>query len=203
VSAITVKVCSEANCNGTPISRELCRPCYGRWYRLNRNNLMGEAQCEECGDTVTLRAAGRLRKYCSTECKHRANYRRSLEAATCPRCNSVKESNRKLCEACSQEKNRWDRFKKHGLSKDTALALIQKQRGCCAVCRCQLSWGFVHVDHDHRCCSGEFSCGRCVRGFLCPGCNVGLGNFNDAPTKLEAAATYIRSWKLQEEQLSV
>ena len=31
------------------------------------------------------------------------------------------------------------------------------------------------VDHDRRCCPGDKSCGRCVRGLLCGSCNPKLG----------------------------
>lgn len=35
------------------------------------------------------------------------------------------------------------------------------------------------VDHDHKCCLGKTSCGRCVRGLLCGNCNTILGRQRD------------------------
>lgn len=48
------------------------------------------------------------------------------------------------------------------------------------------------IDHDHGCCPGNLSCGRCVRGMLCMHCNIGIGNLGDDPDRLEAAARYLR-----------
>lgn len=45
------------------------------------------------------------------------------------------------------------------------------------------------VDHDHNCCHGNKSCGKCVRGFICQGCNQMLGKM-DLPGMLEKVLTY-------------
>jgi hypothetical protein len=41
-----------------------------------------------------------------------------------------------------------------------------------------------HVDHDHKCCAGRRSCGKCVRGLLCSRCNTVLGLLEEDPNLL-------------------
>ena len=62
--------------------------------------------------------------------------------------------------------------KVYGLAPGAYAALYAAQGGRCAIC--QRSTGQrkrLAVDHDHRCCPGPVSCGRCVRGLLCGPCN--------------------------------
>ncbi len=69
------------------------------------------------------------------------------------------------------------------------------QGGGCAICGApdgDPSGRRLHVDHDHTCCAGERSCGKCNRGLLCKACNTGLGGFRDDPAHLEAAIRYLR-----------
>jgi hypothetical protein len=63
------------------------------------------------------------------------------------------------------------------------------QGGCCAICR--QPDGTPRVDHDHACCPGDKSCGRCVRGLLCHRCNVALGLLDDDPERLASAILYL------------
>lgn len=80
-------------------------------------------------------------------------------------------------------------------------ALLESQDGACYICR-SVPEGNLTVDHDHGCCPGRRSCGRCVRGLLCHGCNrLLLGHIDrvtghDAErvaTALERAAAYVRN----------
>lgn len=62
------------------------------------------------------------------------------------------------------------------------LYLAQDER--CAICKERPEARQLALDHDHE--SGK------VRGFLCRGCNTGLGCFQDSPLRLMEAAAYLR-----------
>src|ERR1044072_5080 len=49
----------------------------------------------------------------------------------------------------------------------------------------------LHVDHDHTCCSQRKTCGKCVRGILCHGCNTSLGGLGNDPERARKLADYI------------
>lgn len=79
-----------------------------------------------------------------------------------------------------------DQAKRYCLSVDQ---MVQFMSAPCQICGCDPAKPFI--DHDHACCPGDRSCGDCVRGVLCQGCNLGLGAFKDDPSKLEAAKKYL------------
>lgn len=67
---------------------------------------------------------------------------------------------------------------RYGITAHEYEQILNKQHGCCALCGKDATRQKrrLHVDHDHRCCPmiGR-SCGRCIRGLLCQGCNRLLG----------------------------
>ena len=80
-----------------------------------------------------------------------------------------------------------ERIKAYHLSNKYKLTLQEykdfwfRQNGCCPC-------GFIfaeipgqtpHIDHDHACCPGGKSCGKCVRGLLCRICNFVLGVYKE------------------------
>lgn len=83
--------------------------------------------------------------------------------------------------------------RRYKMGKDEYQAILAEQGGCCAICRSPHSGarGF-HVDHDHSCCPGEFTCGHCIRGLLCKSCNQLLGMAREDPTTLNAAIDYLK-----------
>ena len=77
---------------------------------------------------------------------------------------------------------------RHGISAETLSELFAKYDGKCWIC---LDSKAEVVDHDHNCCSGNRTCGKCIRGVLCKSCNTGVGMFYDSPDKLMRAVSYL------------
>jgi len=77
----------------------------------------------------------------------------------------------------------------YNITRNEFESMREQQNGVCAICGDTPSV-FV-VDHDHACCNGRNSCGSCVRGLICHGCNTGLGGFKDRPDALLAAVVYL------------
>jgi hypothetical protein len=79
----------------------------------------------------------------------------------------------------------------YGITPKQYAALKAAQGGRCAVC--QVATGrtkALAVDHDHECCPGPVSCGKCVRGLLCGPCNQDvIGRYGIA--KLYRAIAYL------------
>jgi hypothetical protein len=73
--------------------------------------------------------------------------------------------------------------------------VIEMLTSGCVVCG---STKRLEFDHDHACCSGYKSCGKCVRGVLCSKCNRVLGLVGDNPDRLAVLAKYLRAAKKDE-----
>ncbi len=67
------------------------------------------------------------------------------------------------------------RAKQYGLSYEQYNQIVS--RGCYAP-GCHETTG-LQIDHDHSCCSGRKSCGKCVRGALCKRHNLYLGHIEN------------------------
>jgi len=116
----------------------------------------------------------------------------------CPRCSqwrpvgafgnhkSRPDGLRYECKDCTRVRSTLD---KYGLTVARYDEMVEAQGGACAICSTPCTT-FV-VDHDHDCCPGQTTCGKCVRGLLCGTCNSGIGLLKDSSDVLRKAAAYL------------
>jgi len=87
-----------------------------------------------------------------------------------------------------KKSNRKYRIASYGLTQEQFDQLLRAQNHACAMCHKPFAEGqLIHVDHDHACCQEKNrSCGKCVRGLLCPNCNISLGHIERRYTMARA-----------------
>ena len=147
--------------------------------------------CVECGEGFEITAHNK--SYCSPACVRTARLKRrraeySPEPRDCVHCGGpipYRSGKKRFCsDKCYKtEAAKHARWKTKGITIDHGMQLI------CGLCG--TTEGRLDIDHDHTCCPNGRTCGKCVRGFLCRPCNVGLGMFGDDPERLRQAAEYI------------
>lgn len=105
-----------------------------------------------------------------------------------PRCATC---HRKVRRGASDRRRLTYVAKQYNLTPEQYAELTGRYSGMCWICRKRKGRA---VDHDHGCCSGKTSCGKCVRGFLCTICNVFLGRIGDSIQILINAIDYLREY---------
>jgi hypothetical protein len=83
----------------------------------------------------------------------------------------------------------------HGMLPDNFNRLWQEQEGLCAICHQPLVR--PDIDHDHSCCQGRKSCGKCNRGLLCRPCNTFIGLAKESLEILKNAIQYLEKWNVK------
>lgn len=106
-------------------------------------------------------------------------------------CRDCNKAAKNAWNAANRQKVKWHAmWNKYRLRREDWERLFEDQDGLCAVCRDNPA---THVDHDHNCCPGETSCGECVRGILCAGCNTAVGFIETNPERTQSVLRYIQN----------
>jgi hypothetical protein len=117
--------------------------------------------------------------------------------------DSNKEKVRKAGRDFHKRNREQDRLRKYGLTLERYKELFT---GFCDICGIILDGSSKintpHIDHDHLCCKGSKSCGKCVRGILCHSCNQMLGYSYDNSTILNHASQYLGGYNASSRRFS-
>lgn len=146
--------------------------------------------------------------YCKT-C-HRGTYSRKLKPLfksttmrECRMCGEIKpfadfsnktKKKHSYCVACRKARGLQANLQRYGLTPESYIEMEKAQGGVCAICKePEREKKRLAIDHDHACCPGMNSCGKCIRGLLCTRCNKGMGVFGDNQELLIKAAEYLKN----------
>ena len=80
-------------------------------------------------------------------------------------------------------------WSKYRLRQEDWQKMYSEQNGLCKICEIKEASA---VDHDHNCCPGANSCGKCVRSLLCGRCNALLAFVENTPDVLDRLQKYIK-----------
>lgn len=186
--------CSIEGCGKPKFTRGWCSMHYSRWQRHGdpltetRSSPMPagatEKWCPRCKDTKPLgmfgiRPNGRPRGWCAPcEQAYQAERARTEEG---------REQHRRASEKWSHGPRREYNLQwRYGLTLAEYDAMREAQGDRCGICGANEPGGRGKtwcIDHCHT--TGA------VRGLLCTACNMAIGQMNDDPIRLRAAADYI------------
>lgn len=142
----------------------------------------------DCGATVPpkTKPGGPPKRFCSARCRKRVAMRKYRHPDGKPYTRAPAQHGVPLKERRASNNRRYFIKVRYGLTLREWYDLLDKQGRRCAICLIKPGldnsrhWA---TDHNHK--TGK------VRGLLCNLCNVGLGNFKDDITLLEAAMRYL------------
>ena len=169
--------------------------------------------CRVCGKQFSLNDPGAGTRYCSTKCKL-IGYNPSEEkpGIPCLWCGTTRSRRNTsqgayICRNCTHPlRYVIHNLRKHHVPITRWRTLVADPT--CPICGAELLTrtqdpitgrfaSLLVIDHDHDCCPGPASCGNCVRGLICTGCNKALGMARDDPLILRQMAQYLEQWNEQ------
>ena len=187
-----------------------CRECAGI-----RHRAMYAAKRKSLGKAYIPDLSRRWDSVEHTHCLH--GHRLSETRVTWVNKRGIVRHRCRLCVIASQRKNRinlklsgkWQERirvrnlkKRFGISAEQYENLLRGQGGVCAGCKTKPVELALSVDHNHNCCAGRTSCGKCIRGLLCASCNLAIGAVKDSVNILNNLQHYLEEchnveWKSQ------
>lgn len=134
----------------------------------------------------------------------------------CPSCKELKDESQfnkqtrasdglqTYCRDCQREYNKTPKARtvrsvnklryRYALTIEQYEELLRLQSNFCRICGQEpLNGKRLDVDHDHKCCAGEKSCGKCVRSLLCRRCNTVIGQVGEDVDLLMNMIKYLES----------
>lgn len=83
-------------------------------------------------------------------------------------CKACRRENEKELPESARARYLWSAYK---ITLEDYDRILASQGGVCMICKKPPGKRNLAVDHDHSCCPGKTTCGKCIRGLLHAPCN--------------------------------
>lgn len=156
----------------------------------------GQGACLQCRRDKDIRRKKRMRQNGNTEMLKQIA-KRAYEKQKEKWITKAAQWNKDNPEKANFNQRKSKLLRTYNLTLADYSTLLEQQENKCAICQTIFLnvMHDPHVDHDHKCCSGSKSCGKCVRGLLCQRCNSSLGGLRDNIEALERAVIYLKRFQ--------
>ena len=150
--------------------------------------------CNRCKQTLSkdMFVWGKCRPCVNLIARERSAFRMANDPAYKERKRlQTKKDREKNPRSYERRKKEWLKYN-YNMTPEDYDNMLSSQNGVCAICQqvCKTKKGLA-IDHDHSCCPGGKSCGKCIRGLLCSNCNRALGMFQENIDILNKAIRYL------------
>jgi hypothetical protein len=105
------------------------------------------------------------------------------------------ETTKTYCKECYKNRENVKNLKKFNITQKEYDDMLNAQNGVCKICKKDDNGKRLCIDHDHSCCSGRYSCGKCIRGLLCNKCNRFIGEVDENTKLLKSMIDYITTYQ--------
>lgn len=124
--------------------------------------------CKECRNTNTINSHELKSKKCSVDDCTKPNYAKEYCRVHYERVRRNGSINRKTNISVLEPYRIKEITHRYHVDIEWYRANVM---GPCQICKEKPYQAPLHIEHDHACCGGSGSCGKCIRGLVCASCN--------------------------------
>lgn len=168
-----MKKCEFKNCNRNKVARGFCATHYCQMIRHGKLTVIRKFRFSPVNKVNKTQLC--------TQCEYWLPFNNFTN-----RKDDRKNERYSVCKRCKT-------YNRYNMTARDYDIMLKKQNYKCLCCSKKHSKSKLHVYHNHSCCPGHKSCGKCIRGLLCNGCNAAIGHLKEDVKIAKKVVSYLEN----------